>query len=102
VAQFLSGDALDFDSVPKEPPTVANHGELLAAFTSSTEHAQSYLTDLSDERAMATWRLMAGGLPASARRAGAIGVRAYGGREPICNRVIAVCEASRASAVGCG
>lgn len=60
VAQFLSGDVLDFDSVPKDPPTVANHEELLAVFASSTEQARSYLADLSDERATATWRLVAG------------------------------------------
>src|SRR5437667_7659508 len=30
-------------------------------FASSTEQAQSYLAALSDERASATWRLMAGG-----------------------------------------
>jgi uncharacterized damage-inducible protein DinB len=60
VAQFLSCDALDFDSVPKAPPTVASQSELLAAFVSSTEQARSYLTNLSDERALATWRLVAG------------------------------------------
>ena len=60
VAQFLSGDALDFDLVPKDPPTAASQAELLAAFASSTEQARSYLADLSDERAMATWRLVAG------------------------------------------
>jgi hypothetical protein len=54
VAQFLSGDVLDFDSVAKEPPTVANHAELLTAFASSIEQARSYLADLSDERATAT------------------------------------------------
>jgi uncharacterized damage-inducible protein DinB len=60
VTQFLSGDALDFDSVPKEPPTVATHADLLAAFGSSTEQARAYLADLSDDRATATWCLVAG------------------------------------------
>ena len=60
VAQFLSGDTLDFDSVPKQPPTVATQAELLAAFASSTEQARSYLADLSDERATDTWHLLAG------------------------------------------
>jgi uncharacterized damage-inducible protein DinB len=60
VPQFLAADALDFGSVPKAPPTTASHAELLAAFASSTEHARSYLADLSDERATATWRLVAG------------------------------------------
>jgi uncharacterized damage-inducible protein DinB len=60
VAQFLSGDALDFDSVPKEPPTVARHADLLDAFASSTERARSFLADLTDERATAMWRLVAG------------------------------------------
>jgi uncharacterized damage-inducible protein DinB len=58
--QFLAGEELDFDSVPKEPPTVANHAALLAAFAWSTEQARSYLADLSDERATATWRLVKG------------------------------------------
>jgi uncharacterized damage-inducible protein DinB len=60
VTQFLSGDALDFDSVPKEPPTVAAHADLLSAFASSTEQARSYLADLSDERATSMWHLVAG------------------------------------------
>jgi uncharacterized damage-inducible protein DinB len=60
VAQFLSGDVLDFDSVPKAPPTVGSRTELLAAFAASTEQAQSFLADLNDERALATWRLVAG------------------------------------------
>lgn len=60
VAQFLSGDALDFDSVPKEPATVVRHADLLEAFGSSTERARSFLADLTDERASATWQLVAG------------------------------------------
>jgi uncharacterized damage-inducible protein DinB len=56
VAQFLSGDALDFDAVPKTPPTVGSHAELLEAFAASTGQAQAFLTDLTDERALATWR----------------------------------------------
>jgi uncharacterized damage-inducible protein DinB len=60
VTQFLSGDVLDFDSVPKEPPTVEQHADLLSAFASSTQQARSYLADLSDERAAAMWRLVAG------------------------------------------
>jgi uncharacterized damage-inducible protein DinB len=60
VAQFLSGDALDFDSVPKAPPAVGSQAELLAAFAASTERARAFLADLNDERALATWRLVAG------------------------------------------
>jgi uncharacterized damage-inducible protein DinB len=60
-----------FESMPKQPPTVAPHTELLAAFASSTEEARSFLADLSDERATATWRLAAGdrSLLAAARAA---------------------------------
>ena len=60
VPQFLAGDVLDFDSVPKAPPTIASHADLLAAFASSTEQARSYLADLSDDRATSTWHLVAG------------------------------------------
>jgi len=60
VARFLSSDALDFDSVPKTPPTAGSQAELLAAFAASTEQARSYLAELIDERALATWRLVAG------------------------------------------
>jgi uncharacterized damage-inducible protein DinB len=60
VAQFLSNDALDFDSVPKAPPTVGSQAELLEAFAGSTEQARLFLADLNDERALATWRLVAG------------------------------------------
>jgi uncharacterized damage-inducible protein DinB len=60
VAQFLSSDALDFDSVPKAPPTVGSQAELLEAFAASTEQARLFLADLNDERALATWRLVAG------------------------------------------
>ena len=59
-AQFFSGDTLDFDSVMKQPPAAGSHAELLTSFASSMEKARSYLADLSDERAMATWRLVAG------------------------------------------
>ena len=45
VAQFLSGDALDFDSVPKEPPTVVQHAYLLDAFASSIERARTFLAE---------------------------------------------------------
>ena len=60
VTQFLSSDTLDFDSVPKDPPTVATHADLLGAFGSSTEQARAYLENLSDDRATAMWRLVAG------------------------------------------
>jgi uncharacterized damage-inducible protein DinB len=59
-AGFLSGDVLEFDSVPKVPPTPGSHAELLAAFASSTEQARAFLANLSDDRALATWRLVAG------------------------------------------
>jgi uncharacterized damage-inducible protein DinB len=60
VVEFVTGDELDFDSVPKSPPIVGSREKLLTAFTASTDQAQSYLTGLSDERAAATWRLVAG------------------------------------------
>ena len=59
LTEFVTGDALDFSAAGSAPPTVSSHQELLAAFASSTEQAQSYLANLSDERATATWRLMA-------------------------------------------
>jgi len=61
LTEFVTGDALDFTAARSAPPTVGSHQELLAAFASSTERAQAYLAALSDERASATWRLMAGG-----------------------------------------
>src|SRR5260221_8826975 len=60
LTEFVTGDALDFSAAGSAPPTVGSHQELLAAFASSTEQAQSYLAALSDERASATWRLMVG------------------------------------------
>jgi uncharacterized damage-inducible protein DinB len=60
LTEFVTGDALDFSAAGSAPPTVSSHQELLAAFASSAEQAQSYLATLSDERARATWRLMAG------------------------------------------
>src|SRR5258706_4698684 len=60
LTEFVTGDALDFSAAGSAPPTVGSHQELLAAFASSTEQAQSYLATLSDERARATWRLIAG------------------------------------------
>ena len=60
LTEFVTGDALDFGAAAGAPPTVSSHQELLAAFASSIEQAQSYLATLSDERASATWRLMAG------------------------------------------
>ena len=60
LTEFVTGDALDFSAAGSAPPTIGSHQELLAAFASSTEQAQSYLATLSDARASATWRLMAG------------------------------------------
>ena len=61
LTEFVTGDELDFEAAAGAPPTVGSHHELVAAFTSSIEQARSYLADLSDDRAGATWRLMAGG-----------------------------------------
>ena len=69
LTEFVTGDALDFGAAAGAPPTVSSHQELLAAFASSIEQAQSYLATLSDERASATWRLMAGGRELFAHRA---------------------------------
>ena len=60
LTEFVTGDELDFGAAAGAPPTVGSHHELLAAFNSSTERAQSYLANLGDERATATWRLTAG------------------------------------------
>jgi uncharacterized damage-inducible protein DinB len=60
LTEFVSGDALDFSAAAGAPPTVSSHQELMAAFAASTEQAQAYLGNLSDERAMATWRLATG------------------------------------------
>ena len=43
LTEFVTGDALDFGAAGSAPPTVSSHQELLAAFASSTEQAQSYL-----------------------------------------------------------
>ena len=51
LTEFVTADALDFGAAAGAPPTVSSHQELLAAFASSTEQAQSYLATLSDERA---------------------------------------------------
>ena len=61
LTEFVAGDELDFSAAASGPPTVDSQRELLDAFTSSIEHARSYLASLSDERATATWRLVAGG-----------------------------------------
>jgi uncharacterized damage-inducible protein DinB len=61
LTEFVTGDELDFGAASGAPPTVGSHEELLSAFTASIEQAQAYLASLSDERAMATWRLVAGG-----------------------------------------
>jgi uncharacterized damage-inducible protein DinB len=61
LTEFVTADALDFGAAAGTPPTVGSHQELLAAFASSTAQAQSYLATLNDERATATWRLVAGG-----------------------------------------
>src|SRR5438874_10811792 len=59
LTEFVTGDTLDFSAASGAPPTVSSHQELLAAFASSIEQAQLYLATLSDDRASATWRLMA-------------------------------------------
>ena len=61
LTEFVTGDELDFAAAAGAPPTVSSHHELLAAFSSSTEHAQSYLANLSGERATAMWRLVSSG-----------------------------------------
>ena len=75
LTEFVTGDALDFSAAGNAPPAVARfppcrgsdavagpgiRSPLLAALN-AREQAQSYLATLSDERARATWRLMAGG-----------------------------------------
>ncbi len=61
LTEFVAGDELDFSAAAAAPPTVGSQRELMEAFTSGIERARSYLAGLSDERATATWRLMAGG-----------------------------------------
>ena len=46
LTEFVTADALDFGAAAGTPPTVSSHQELLAAFNSSTEQAQSYLATL--------------------------------------------------------
>jgi uncharacterized damage-inducible protein DinB len=60
LTEFIAEDELDFSAAAGGPPTVSSRRELLQAFTSGIEQARSYLASLSDERATATWRLMAG------------------------------------------
>jgi uncharacterized damage-inducible protein DinB len=60
LTEFVASDELDFGAAAGTPPSVRSLHELLAAFTSSTEHARTYLANLTDERARATWRLVAG------------------------------------------
>jgi uncharacterized damage-inducible protein DinB len=60
LTEFVAGDELDYRAAAAGPPTVSSQQELLEAFTSGIERARIYLASLSDERAMATWRLMAG------------------------------------------
>ena len=61
LTEFVAGDELDFSAAAAGPPTVGSQRELMEAFTSGIERARSYLAGLTDERAMATWSLMAGG-----------------------------------------
>jgi uncharacterized damage-inducible protein DinB len=61
LTEFVTRDELDFGAAAGGPPGVGSRQELLAAFSASTEQARSWLANLSDERAMSTWRLMAGG-----------------------------------------
>lgn len=60
LTEFVADDELDFGAAAAAPPTVGSHEELLSAFTASTAQALSYLASLSDERATAQWRLVAG------------------------------------------
>ena len=60
LTDFISRDALDFAAAAGVPPTVASRRELLDAYAASIARAQSYLQALTDERASAMWRLMAG------------------------------------------
>jgi uncharacterized damage-inducible protein DinB len=60
LTEFVAGDELDFGAAAAGPPTAGSQWELMEAFTSGIVRARSYLADLTDERAAATWRLMAG------------------------------------------
>jgi uncharacterized damage-inducible protein DinB len=60
LTEFISGDALDFGAAAGAPPSVVNRQQLLDAWTGSAARAQAYLEGLTDDRATATWRLLAG------------------------------------------
>ena len=60
LTEFVAEDDLDFSAAAGGPPTVSGQQELLQAFTAGVAQARSYLANLSDERATATWRLMNG------------------------------------------
>jgi uncharacterized damage-inducible protein DinB len=57
---FVARETLDFSAAAGAAPEATNRGELLDAFVSSVEAARTFLADLTDQRAMATWALLAG------------------------------------------
>lgn len=60
VADFVTGDSLDFSVADAPSPAVGSHADLMTAFDGSIAHATSYLESLSDERLMAAWTLKRG------------------------------------------
>lgn len=60
IAGFVSGETLDFSAAAGAAPEAQSRSELLEAFASSIEAARTYLAGLTDDRALETWRLLAG------------------------------------------
>jgi uncharacterized damage-inducible protein DinB len=60
LTEFVAGEELDFGAAAAGAPTVHTTRELMDAFTAGIERARTYLAGLTDQRATATWRLMAG------------------------------------------
>jgi uncharacterized damage-inducible protein DinB len=61
LTEFLAGTELDVSTATRNPPAASSRRELLEAFTSSIENAQTYLAGLTDQRAGESWKLVAGG-----------------------------------------
>jgi len=60
LTEFVTGDALDFGAAAGAPPTVSSHRNSWP-LSRPARSKRSPIWRLSDERASATWRLMAGG-----------------------------------------
>jgi uncharacterized damage-inducible protein DinB len=59
VARFVDNDALDITTLSTRQPAPASHAEVMATFDASVKTTRASLLALDDERARATWRLVA-------------------------------------------